>query len=452
MADQKTSEIAMTESTAKMRSLHSQSIDANKADIVNNEEEFVDNEDSDDDELDAMMEDQELKDLETMLSPSQSDKMGLAIMNEVKAAAYEARYLGVFLAFLSLLLSYQIFIAPYPLMNNLDRSLTASLDLGLMRPVLSDAEQRGLRENIMKGETSFRMLTINEEDIKIMFHQSANKHGVHQPPEMFYRGVMFGITDRNSHMLRYTGHKPHNESRGLIEKQDLQTILANMQPKPTKVVYRQVQHNVTGWEEEGWGVYFAYDDLAAQGKLSSDKMRPWKRVLDDILVIARDHRQVYVTVWYPHEYGHPGDDAKDIKRFKKDSRAFTSILQQIVPTRTGLHGIISTVPVWMSAVNRASPKRRVLEEAVEKPWTDDDHWDHYKPNGHKYVKWTKEQLEEMEYRLHPGVNGVTVDSPPLDPPTADDVTFASQQEARQLYEDLIGAESLSRTPELDAEL
>ena len=50
-------------------------------------------------------------------------------------------------------------------------------------------------------------------------------------------------------------------------------------------------------------IYFAYTDLEKQGKLSSDKLMPYKRVLEDVLVIARNYKQVYIMAWYPHQFG-----------------------------------------------------------------------------------------------------------------------------------------------------
>jgi len=401
---------------------------SNAQEASNAPKEFVDNEDSDDDELDSMMQDGELKDLSGPLSKSQADKIGLSIYAELKQAAYEARYLSMFLALLSVLISYQLFIAPYPLMDKLDKSLhIVNQDFGLIRPVLTDHQQRVLRENARDGETNFVLpetadhLAAQLSEIKVRFHQQAKKEGVHKPPDMFYNGVMFGITDQNSHNHRYTERNAHEavatkdtDGRVLMTKPSVEVSLNEMRPKPTHIVRRQVQNNATGWMEEGFGVYFAYNDLAAQGKLSSDKLKPWKRVLEDMLNIAREHRQVYVTAWYPHEYGHAGESVKHLERLKENPHVFTTILQQVIPTRTGLNGIVSTVPVWMSAVNKAAPARKLDSRfipEIRKDWKKEDHWDHYKPGGKKYVKYTDDQLKEMKYKLFDGVKGIERHAP-----------------------------------------
>jgi hypothetical protein len=133
-----------------------------------------------------------------------------------------------------------------------------------------------------------------------------------------------------------------------------------------------------------------------------------------VLTIARDFKQVYVTVWYPHEYGHAGDDKAEQARVKENPYRFTSILQKIIPTRTGLAGISSHVPVWMSAVNQKKPRRLVAEKGVKKEWSEDDHWSHYKPGGSKHVQWSEEELKAMNYEYHPGVKAVRTGQEPED--------------------------------------
>jgi len=426
MEDRNSSNAAGTDKQDAGNTGRQELLHANEQESRNTSKEFVDNEDSDDDELDAMMQDGELKDVPGPLSNSQADKMGLSIYAEVKQAAWEARYLSMFLAVLSVLIAYQLLIAPYPMMNKLDRSINVAKDFGLIRPVLTDHQQRILKENSRNGETNFVLpatadhVAARLSEIKIKFHAQVEDGGVHKPPEMFYKGVMFGITDQNTHSLRYTQHTPEvkdpDTGRVLMTKPSMEASLNNMRPKPTHILHRRVQNNATGWAEEGFGVYFSYDDLARQGKLSSDPLKPWKRVLEDIMDIARDHRQVYVTAWYPHSFGHPGDSdsAKEKARFKEDPHIFTSILQQVIPTRTGLNGIVSTVPVWMSAVNKAAPARKLDSKQIpeiRKQWSKDDHWKEYKVGGSKYVMYSDQQLKDMKYELFGGTQGVENDVP-----------------------------------------
>ena len=71
------------------------------------------------------------------------------------------------------------------------------------------------------------------------------------------------------------------------------------------------QWNVSGWRDDGFAAYFSYKDLKSQGKYSGEPLQPWKRVLEDVLVIARNYSQTFVTMWYPHKFAH--DDENDEK-------------------------------------------------------------------------------------------------------------------------------------------
>jgi hypothetical protein len=406
--------------------------------------------------LHKLRDDGELKDVyDTMLSKEDADRMGVSIYREILSAVYAARYLSSFLMIMSLFVGYQITISPYQMSSQLDRAFSAVPsgsgssgdnlhgrsgfahngaggaavgDLGLIRPVLTAHEQAGLRANTMHAHTNFILpegyrytdtaaagvggsdsngAAGKVSEIKVQFQRAVDKHGSFHPPQFFYDGVMFGVTDTNSHTLRYTGQHQR-------EEQTLESTLQGMTPKPTFVSQRRAQNADTGWNEEGLAVYFSYADLKAQGKLSSDKLQPWKRVAEDVLTIARDFKQVYVTVWYPHEYGHAGDDKAEQALVKENPYRFTSILQKIIPTRTGLTGISSHVPVWMSAVDQKKPRRLMAEKGVKKEWSKDDHWSQYKPGGSKHVQWSEEELKAMNYEYHPGVKAVRAGQEPED--------------------------------------
>lgn len=212
--------------------------------------------------------------------------------------------------------------------------------------------------------------------IKFRFYSSINpniEYGNRRLPDMFYEGVTFGITSENSHdlkvllcrsskiyirlyKLQYTGN---NINSLAALKQDL----ADMFPKPTAILDRTTAYNTTGWHEAGFGVYFSYDDLQRQGKLSNDhrKEGKWARVSEDIMWIARKYRQVYITVWYPHKFGQIS--ASEIEK-KTDQYRYHTIIQQTLPTRTGLFDLQSTGVVWLSAVNRSAdigPPPKVIQ-------------------------------------------------------------------------------------------
>jgi len=109
---------------------------------------------------------------------------------------------------------------------------------------------------------------------------------------------------------------------------------------------RSARCNSTTWHENGFGVYFSYKDLEEQGMLSSDPLLPWKRMQEPIMWIARKFKQVYITVWYPKQFG-----VKDTNPTADHRHRHTVIIQSVIPTRTGLDGLKSTAAVWMTARN-----------------------------------------------------------------------------------------------------
>ncbi len=66
----------------------------------------------------------------------------------------------------------------------------------------------------------------------------------------------------------------------------------------------------TGWEEEGYAVFYSYADLLDAGKLSGDKLKPWSRIEDGVMNVARQFKQVCIYRWHPHTFGHY-DETKD---------------------------------------------------------------------------------------------------------------------------------------------
>jgi hypothetical protein len=148
------------------------------------------------------------------------------------------------------------------------------------------------------------------------------------------------------------------------------------------------------WKESGYGVYFSYNDLSKQGMLSSDRLAPFKRVKEEILIIARKFKQIYITIWYPSQFGmsdQPDDGDVGVNSEKKTRRTteeeetekrrqryshyepkekmkykYTTIIQSVIPTRTGLNAVVSNAVVWLSAVNHTAPtlKQRVFRQVA----------------------------------------------------------------------------------------
>lgn len=307
-----------------------------------------------DDEVEESEDDDEVEDDEEVL--------GEYIIEDMKKAAWDARYVAPIVGFIGFLIA--MYISVYSNYHHHQKSYVKPISheaLSLVRPVLSEAEQISIQKVMMNAENYFRMPS--NDLVTLVFHSAATKHGTHQPPGLFYEGVTFGITADNSHNLLYTSTSDGSHS-------NLFDDLSNMYPKPTHILERNAKYNVTSWSETGYAAYFSYEDLKKQGKLSSDKLEPHKRVLEDIMIIARDYKQIALTVWYPHEFGKM-DNASDPHKYK-------TLVQQIIPTRTGLGSIKSTAAVWMSKINHNKVVKK--SDVIRKAWTPNDHWSKHIPN------------------------------------------------------------------------
>lgn len=53
--------------------------------------------------------------------------------------------------------------------------------------------------NTFYGETVFELPEPYYDTVALKFYTTASKHGHFQPPEIFYSGVIYGITSENSH-------------------------------------------------------------------------------------------------------------------------------------------------------------------------------------------------------------------------------------------------------------
>jgi hypothetical protein len=169
---------------------------------------------------------------------------------------------------------------------------------------------------------------------------------------------------------------------------------------------RWANSNDSLWLEEGFAAYYSYADLEAKGKLSSDVSRPWKRIADQVLNVARRHKQAYLTVWYPVQFGpdqamlstmspqeakkyqtpahigrnknnyetNPSHESRSSinieteidKKKRHDPYRHQAILQEILPTRTGLDGIKTSAVVWLTKVDEMSP--HLFDFVSENKW------------------------------------------------------------------------------------
>ena len=207
-------------------------------------------------------EDTDAEDGEEIGEPKEEDLFGDDIFGEICGAIYNARYLAPVFMILGFALAWSIVIGPYARKGPRFKPMSTK-DFHMTRPVLNKDQMEQLKINTREGETNFWMPRPSYDQIKIRFHASAPKHGTHEPPEMFYQGVIFGLTDTNSHILDYVRgrgdeHKRKNH-RILVEEvtqhrgsNDLTRDLEHMNPQPTAVFKREVQNNATGWKSTDW--------------------------------------------------------------------------------------------------------------------------------------------------------------------------------------------------------
>lgn len=278
------------------------------------------------------------------------------VLDDFILAIYESRLIAPIVALVAIFLSYHLTIAPHRV--TVPQISPDSINLPAVRPVLTPHEQAVIQNRLLHAETNIYLPPPRDEFIHFKFHQSIDKYGTFRLPTMFYTGVTFGLTVQNPHNVPFTGN-----NAGTLK--ELKHELHQMYPKPTHIMRRAATYaNDTDIVEDGYAVFFSYQELENQGKLSSDTLQPWKRISEDILSIARQFRQIYVTVWYPHQFGHSTEVATTSSAGKTNDKSggkyidkyrYYSLLQQIIPTRTGLNGIKSTSAVWLTAVNGSEP-------------------------------------------------------------------------------------------------
>jgi len=162
-------------------------------------------------------------------------------------------------------------------------------------------------------------------------------------PDFFYDGILIGISDGNHHNIEYTNIR---ELSFTDLRKDLETLI----PEPTYVMPRSSQYNETKWIDYGFAVYFSYDSLKKQNMVSRSPGKPFQMAIDAMLTVARNYRQVYITIWYPNKFGVDSVDSDN-------KYLHTVIVQEIIPTRTGLNGLKSSVVVWLSAINNIEPTK-----------------------------------------------------------------------------------------------
>jgi len=298
-------------------------------------------------------------------------KLSGHVWEDIKSSFWETRYVALFVSFLAFVVAMQFTVTPYrlPGAHRSHENLMTMEDMSVLRPILTEKQLSAIQLNTKHAETEFYLPGDGAARVKLRFHKTANHGGHFKAPGIFYDGVVYGLSATNSHDVLYSSTltDDHHE--------EMESVLMELDPPPTAVMERSAQNNATGWEERGYAVYYSYKDLSEHRMLSGDKLQPWKRIEDVVLKAARAFKQVCVFRWHPNKFGDPS--SSELTKTGRNRKDYTTIVQQVIPTRTGLNGLKSSVMVWASQVNGVdlAPEPRV----VRKPWTPDDHWTHYMP-------------------------------------------------------------------------
>eukprot|EP01031_Cornospumella_fuschlensis_P027872 gene27872-33656_t len=272
-------------------------------------------------------------------------KKQYSVFEDLRHVLYEVRFVLPIAVGIAAFLAYQLLIAPYRV--EVQRMRPESIDLAKLRPILSKEEQMKIREDIFYAETTLALPHPPYDLITLAYPTQNSRFGARALPEMFFQGIGVVLTCENSHNVEYTAQNTYTLDH-------LENELRTMTPKPTYILKRTTQNNHTGWHEQGLYLHYAYSHLTEQGlRMDPNVQTPFTPLLPPLLSLARRYRRVYIVVYYPHIFG---DGEKSVAHSNPYPRhraehKYTSIIQQIVPTRTGLDSIKASSVVWLTKVN-----------------------------------------------------------------------------------------------------
>ena len=84
---------------------------------------------------------------------------------------------------------------------------------------------------------------------------------------------------------------------------------------------RITEYNVSKWHEDGFLVYYSYKQLDELGLISTtNPNQPWLRVSEYMLEVAREFKQMYITVYYAHAFGESTTNRANVIYERKRAR------------------------------------------------------------------------------------------------------------------------------------
>ncbi|CAM9239896.1 unnamed protein product, partial [Scytosiphon promiscuus] len=199
-------------------------------------------------------------------------------------------------------------------------------------------EQAFLHDSRMRGATTIQIdgggRGGQPHQLKVILQGAtiAPKEGHLRLPDQFYQGVHFGVSAWDSWGEQLADEENSRRNDALRE------TLEGLSPKPTAVYPATFEGTV-----EGFVVAFLAGALSRQKTHPSARERSdpvWAEAEGGILAAARRFQQLTVMKWHPKVWG-PGHEV--------DENLHTSVLQDVLPTRTGLRKLASTVAVYRVA-------------------------------------------------------------------------------------------------------
>jgi hypothetical protein len=268
---------------------------------------------------------------------------------DFKESIYDARWIG---PLLGIVCGYMMFLFT----TTYSKKTFHYTTIPEIRPLLLPHEIHIVKHNLQYANTTFY---INQDTISLRHFQHVNQHGNFHLPELFYQGILFGISESTTQSFHYLQNKPYHSLTQYLYKH-----MQQLYPPPTSIYNRSSLHT-NGYYETGYVIYYSYHDLLQHGLLSSDSMQPWKRIYERVKEMTIQLHIPYIMIW---SCSNLGTDTNQDNQHRH-------IVQTIEPTRSGYQSLRHSHVVWLSEQNGHVPKKDVL--VYQKPWIQGDHWTDY---------------------------------------------------------------------------
>mmetsp|Transcript_16311 Transcript_16311/g.30449 ORF Transcript_16311/g.30449 Transcript_16311/m.30449 type:complete len:215 (+) Transcript_16311:94-738(+) len=197
-------------------------------------------EDSSDDEEE---DDQLLKKSAHVIKQPTNDDLLLesSLLDDILASINDAKFIAPLASFLVILLGMYLAIEPFhPRAVRTPR--LSHEEFKEIRPVLSVEEMANIYVSTFYAETHFKLPEPYYDNVALKFSTSVDRHGHHPPPELFYDGVVYGVSASNPHNIEFSASRRRLQEEDLLA--DLRAQLEAMTPSPTAVFERCVSFSL----------------------------------------------------------------------------------------------------------------------------------------------------------------------------------------------------------------